>query len=536
MRPEVEQSAQNFESAEKIQHNCGIVAVTYFSPPSEIFTPLNSLSNIHHRGQEGFGFVKIALDGRVDEYKSHLLIKDALVHEEEFHSFINDEIEDQDISSVLLHARYSTSGKLDAGQPYVLGDLVIAHNGNLTNSRDLYRLIPQEHHQDIESDTHALALAIHYADGENLAEKIVNTLPHAEGSYSLVMIDPETGEMYAASDYMGNRPLEIGKFVEETVNFDSNGFDPNNLELDDLAGENVNTGYIVASEDIAFYEVAEKVRSVQPGELVKISEEGIETVWRDPRTAQARCIFELKYFSHVGSEVFGIKVGQYRKKCGSALADIDADNGFWPDLIVPVRDSATKGAEGYSKRMIELFRHDGRVTTEQLADLSLTDALFRDRYESRRSFIMPKGHRHQVTSSKFKADWQELQGKSVVLVDDSIVRSNTARRNIDLLRSAGAVEVHLRIHSPPVRHPCYMGTDFPTTEELIAHGKTVEEVRCEIGADSLVYLPLEKSVEIGESCSDDPEVGFCTACFSGNYPIHIEPSRMNHKEDLVPAD
>lgn len=469
------------------RHNCGIIGVSYTTPPENLAVPVYALSKIQHRGQEGSGFVKVLADGQTEQYRTPDLLRD-VVDEDGFKQFVICDVEKEDVSAVVMHNRYSTSGSLFAGQPFVDENLITAHNGTLTNPRDLFSFIPEEMHDSVQSDTHALHLALEHGSG-TLEENIENILPEVEGAYSLILSDPTTQSLYGIRDPRGFRPLEIGKLKD-------------------------GSGYMLASEDIAFYQIADKVRSVRPGEGIKIQDGKIETFFHDPRChEQSFCLFELAYFSHPLSKVEGAKVNQFRRACGADLAAQDKKNGFKPDLVIPVMDSGLSGGIGYG---------------EEIGVSANEEAMLKDKYNSGRSFIAP-GDRGKIVEGKFIIDEDEVKGKSIVLVDDSLVRGTTMKRIVSNMKEFGAKEVHVRILFPPVRHACYMGIDFADENELVGNGRTVEEICDFIDADSLVYIDREQQIKIAKEHSCEENLSFCDACVSGNYPLRIDKRKMLRK-------
>ena len=350
----------------------------------------------------------------------------------------------------------------------------MSHNGNLINANQL--------RQDLEasgsifqstSDTEVIIHLIATSRERTLTARVIDALHHVKGSYSLVFLTTDT--MIAARDPVGFRPLILGRFPRSD-NADS---------------------YVVASETCVLDLIeAEYVREVEPGEVLVFNRGGMESLHPFPKAPPARCIFESIYFSRPDSNVFGHSVYQYRKELGRQLAresHVDAD------LVTPVPDSGVPAALGYAEQ----------------SRIPLDLALIRNHYVGR-TFIEPQQNiRNFGVKIKLNAMREVLQGKRVVVVDDSIVRGTTSQKIIRMLRDAGATEVHVRISSPPTISPCYYGIDTPTHKELIAAVHSVDGIREFIGADSLAYLSREGLYTFFKG--DD--TGYCDACFTANYPV-----------------
>lgn len=350
------------------------------------------------------------------------------------------------------HVRYSTTGSscVENAGPIVVGHegnhpepIAVAHNGDLLNGNELRALFPQE---DLLSttDSEAMALLLLQAEGETLRDRMITTFPLLRGSYSLVIL--AEGKLYAMRDPWGMRPLSIG-----------------------YMGENV---WVVASESCAFDRIgATCLREVEPGELITIDEHGIhgERLVKIPR--QSLCVFEYIYFSDATSQLDGRFVYDVREALGRELA---LEHPVEADMVVPVPDSSIPAALGYA----------------QASGIPFGQAIIKNRY-SDRSFIKPDQRlRTLEIDLKFNMVKPKIEGKRLVVVDDSIVRGNTMKRLVAALRKQGAKEIHLRSSSPPLRHPCYFGIDIPQRDELIAAGRTAEEIARFIDVDSLGYLSL----------------------------------------------
>jgi amidophosphoribosyltransferase len=375
------------------------------------------------------------------------------------------------------HTRYSTAGdtSLMNAQPVVIdcnkGKLALGHNGNLTNALEVRRRL--EHRGSIfqtTSDTEVIVHLIARSSARNLSGAIADALNQVEGAYSLLLLTRD--EIYAIRDPRGFRPLALGR----------------------LKG-----AWAAASETCAFDLIdAEYVREVEPGELVRISRSGLESIRFAPEKPHQYCIFEHVYFSRPDSVVFGRPVNESRERLGRLLAQ---EHPVQADLVTPVPDSGVPAAIGFAAESGIPFRM----------------GLIRNHYIGR-TFIEPQqAIRDFGVKLKLNPIRRMLEGKRVVLVDDSIVRGTTSRKIVRLVREAGATEVHVRISCPPTISPCYYGVDTPRREELIAANNAVEEIRKFLGADSLGYLSL-KSLR---AALGDSEGKFCTSCYTGSYPTEL---------------
>ncbi|HKS67380.1 MAG TPA: amidophosphoribosyltransferase [Candidatus Acidoferrales bacterium] len=433
---------------------------------------------LQHRGQESAG---IASTDGLDVY-SHK----ALGHVQEI--FTPEVISGLPGESAIGHTRYSTAGdtSLTNAQPVVIdcnrGKLALGHNGNLTNALEVRRRL--EHRGSIfqtTSDTEVIVHLIARSSARNLAAAIADALNQVEGAYSLVILTRD--ELYAIRDPRGFRPLNLGR---------------------------LDGSWVVASETCAFDLIdAEYVREVEPGEMARISRSGIESIRFAPEKPHQYCIFEHVYFSRPDSLVFGRSVNQSRERLGRLLAREHPANA---DIVVPVPDSGVPAAIGYANESGIPFRM----------------GLIRNHYVGR-TFIEPQQSiRDFGVKLKLNPVRSMLEGRRVVLVDDSIVRGTTSRKIVRLMREAGATEVHVRISCPPTISPCYYGVDTPRRDELIAARQSVEEIRQYLEADSLGYLSLESL----RAAVEDTERRFCTSCYTGSYPtelvqLEVEAHRAN---------
>jgi len=371
------------------------------------------------------------------------------------------------------HTRYSTTGSsvIVNAQPFLeetdIGPFAFGHNGNLTNFQALLEALPAGIELDATSDSEILAKTIALGTG-SLVERVKSAMAVAEGAYSVVMVTPDS--IIAFRDPWGVRPLCIGTY-----------------------GDN---GYMIASESCALATVgAQYLREIEAGEVVIVDRNGMRSEHIDVVKPPALCMFEYIYFARPDSVLSGRSIYMARYQMGRALArehPIDAD------VVMAVPDSAIPGGIGYAAE----------------SGLPYVEGLIKNRYIGR-TFISPDQNvRSQGVKLKFNPIVENLRGQRVVVVDDSIVRGTTIPRIVSLLREAGAREVHLRITSPPMVQPCYLGVDMATSKELIAANLTVDQIRARVGADSLGYLSVERLVEsTGRERSD-----FCLGCLTGEYP------------------
>ncbi|VEN41120.1 unnamed protein product [Callosobruchus maculatus] len=455
---------------------------------------------LQHRGQESAGIV--TSEGKCSKYFN--------VHKGM--GMISNIFNDQAIKKLkgsigIGHTRYSTSAASEEVncQPFVVhtahGALAVAHNGELINCDSLRKQVLQHGvglstHSDSELITQALCL--NPPEGEPNGEpdwpaRIRHFIDLAPLSYSLVIM--LKNKIYAVRDPYGNRPLCLGKIL------------PSNEPLDGECDESREAeGWVVSSESCGFLSIgAQYVREVFPGEIIEMTRHGIRTidiVQRPENKQQAFCIFEYVYFARADSIFEGQMVYAVRMQCGRQLA-IEAP--VEADIVGSVPESGNAAAHGYSRQ----------------SGISFAEVLCKNRYVGR-SFIQPSNRLRQLSvAKKFGALVGSVKNKRIILIDDSIVRGNTIGPIIKLLRNAGAKEVHIRVASPPLLYPCYMGINIPTREELIANKMNAKELANYVGADSLAYLSLEgliKAVRSDLKSKNSHKVGHCTACLSGIYP------------------
>src|SRR5213595_596374 len=466
---------------DKFHDECGVVAI-FAHPEAEKLAYLG-LHALQHRGQESAGIVTSdGLTARAHKAMGSV----AEIFTEEVLSKLGGTL-------AIGHTRYSTAGDsaLLNAQPILVqsnkGRVALAHNGNLVNAPEIRsRLETQGSIFQTNSDTEVIVHLIALSKEHTLPEAMADALRRVEGAFSLVMISPD--RIFAARDPRGFRPLAMGRIPAQP-----------NQHQDTI---------VFASETCAFDLVgASYEREVKPGELVIVGPEGITSRFYAPALPHSSCIFEHVYFSRPDSRVFGRPVQESREQLGRQLA-IEAPANA--DLVVPVPDSGVTAAMGYAAE----------------SGIPLRFGLIRNHYVGR-TFIEPQQTvRDFGVKLKLNPVRSLLEGKRVVLIDDSIVRGTTSRKIVRMVRGAGAKEVHMRISCPPTISPCFYGVDTPRKNELIAANNTVEEIRKYIGADSLAYLSLDG---LKKACHDGEKTTYCTACYTGRYPTLIDV------EEIQPA-
>jgi amidophosphoribosyltransferase len=455
---------------DKFHEECGVVAI-YGHPEAANLTYLG-LYALQHRGQESAGIA--TSDGReIHSFKSMGHVADI---------FTPPVLADLPGELAIGHTRYSTAGDtvvLNA-QPFTVscnkGRIAVAHNGNITNASELRRELEQEGSIfQASSDTEVVLHLVARSREKTLAGALREALLQLDGAFSLVFLAQD--RIIVARDPHGFRPLALGQM--------------------ELSGHR--KGYVFASETCAFDLIgATYLNDVEPGEMVVVGPEGMTREQYAPAREPAHCVFEHVYFSRPDSIVFGRSVQESRERLGRLLAIEQPAEG---DVVVPVPDSGVPAAVGFSAESGIPFRQ----------------ALIRNHYVGR-TFIEPsQAIRDFGVKLKLNPVRSLLEGKRVVLVDDSIVRGTTSRKIVRMVRSAGAREVHFRISCPPTKSPCFYGVDTPSESELIAANNTVEEIRRFVEADSLGYLSLGA---LREAVGDDTS-RYCYACYTGNYPTEL---------------
>jgi amidophosphoribosyltransferase len=469
---------------DKFHEECAVMGV-YGHPEAANLVYLG-LYALQHRGQESCGIVSSDGKGLIS-HRQMGLVADA---------FKEDVIKRLEGSSAIGHNRYSTTGQshIKNAQPFVVeysqGPIAISHNGNLVNGALLRDELEQAGSIfQSTTDTEVIIHLIATSKESSLMGRVVEALSRVRGAYSLLFLTLD--RMIAARDPFGFRPMVLGQFPE---------------------GKNQGA-YVIASETCALDLIeAQYLREVEPGEIIVFGPDGMESLKPFPPAPHAKCIFEYIYFARPDSNLFGHNVYQVRKALGRQLA---RENPVEADLVTPVPDSGVPAAIGYAEE----------------SGIPLEFGLIRNHYVGR-TFIEPQQSiRHFGVKIKLNAQKEVLQGKRVVVVDDSIVRGTTSRKIIRMLRDAGAKEVHMRISSPPTISPCYYGIDTPTRSELIASSSSVEDIRRFIEADTLAYLSREGMYTEFHGQKN----GFCDACFSGNYPVHFEDEGHTRQLHLFEA-
>lgn len=489
--------SSNKREIDKPLSNCGIVGV-YNHPKASIMT-YYALHALQHRGQEAAGITSFYYD-EIKKKKKYAYTKGE--------GLVLDIFSDpKTLTDVLIgdtaigHNRYSTTGSSKRAniQPFTIsyhgGILSLAHNGNLTNTMTLRKKLDNEGAIfSTTTDTEIFLHLIANSRKKEPKEQVLEALKIAKGSYSLVISTEDS--LIAARDPFGFRPLSIGK----------------------LRNDDGSYAYIVASETCAFDIInAEYVRSIEHNEMVVINKNTIETGEMesysilDNKPESKHCIFEYIYFSRPDSKIFGHNVDKVRRKLGKNLADesnVVLDTGE-KVTVFGVPDSGNTAALGFA-----------RVNDRDYGPAAFEIGLIRSHYVGR-TFIAPgQKSREFKVKVKFNPVKGVIQNRPVVVVDDSIVRGTTSKTLISLIREAGPKEIHMRITSPPIKFPCYYGMDFPSREELIAnYHENQEEIGKAIKVDSLHYLTMDKLLK---SVPNGKGIGYCTACFDGNYPVEIE--------------
>lgn len=469
-------------SEDAVYDKCGVAGI--FSPGEDVARPTYfALYALQHRGQESAGIA--VSDGAVLRCHRDMGLISSIFTEEilaELPGHIS-----------VGHSRYSTTGSsvLYNAQPLLahtqLGWFAIAHNGNLVNTNDLREALHDTLVPTSASDTDVMARLIAEAPDATMEDRLVRIMAQCIGAFSIVLAT-ET-QLFAFRDPWGIRPLCIGKY---------------------------GSGWVFASESCALSTIgAELVREVAPGEIVMADSHGLRSRMIETEIKPANCIFEYIYFSRPDSQYKGRELYLARYQMGRELAK---EHPIEADVVMGVPDSATAAAIGFSDE----------------SGLPFIEGLIKNRYIGR-TFISPdQSMRSQGVKLKFNPLSANLNGRRVVLVDDSIVRGTTSKQLVALLRRAGAREVHMRITCPPMRHPCFLGVDTATYDQLIAANMTVPQIREMVGADSLAFLSLSRLV--AATSRDRSE--FCTGCFTGRYPdgIHENLTGLVRPVEGVLAD
>jgi amidophosphoribosyltransferase len=472
------------------QDACGVFGVW---APGEEVAKLSyfGLYALQHRGQESAG-IAVSNGSQILVYKDMGLVSQV---------FDEATLESLQGSLAIGHNRYSTTGASvwnnaqPTFRPTAHGSVALGHNGNLTNTAELADLLEKRTAESgselvgrvrefATSDTAVMASLLASYEELSLEDAALQVLPQLRGAFSLVFMDNDT--LYAARDPQGIRPLVLGRLER---------------------------GWVVASETAALDIVgASYIREIEPGEFIAIDADGL----RHHRFAEPKpkgCVFEFVYLARPDTQISDQRVFSVRSEIGRRLA---AEAPVEADLVIPVPESGTPAAIGYAEASGIPFGH----------------GLVKNSYVGR-TFIQPSQTLRQLgIRLKLNPLRDVIAGKRLVVVDDSIVRGNTQRQLVRMLREAGAAEVHVRISSPPVKWPCFYGIDFATRAELIANGISVDEIRRSIGADSLSYISLEAMVD----ATNVPKANLCRACFDGEYPVALPEGSLVGKNLLEPEE
>lgn len=456
----------NFFEDDTLHEECGVMGVYLQNREDAARYAYYGLYALQHRGQESAG-ITVNTDGVLDSVKGMGLVADVF-NEQNLGSLAG--------NIAIGHVRYSTSGDKDISnvQPLVAkykhGSIALAHNGNLTNSDNIREMLEDDgviFQTTTDSEAILNLIARHYRRG--IESAIRNTMSILKGAYALVIT---TGDrLIGIRDPHGLRPLCLGRCKD---------------------------GYVLASESCALDVIdAEFIRDIAPGEMVIIDENGIQSIEPTNWCQKKLCVFELIYLARPDSVIDGTSVYDFRQTSGKILA---REAKIEADMVIPVPDSGVPSAIGYANE----------------SGIPYMEGLIKNRYIGR-TFIQPTQEmRENAVKIKLNPLKQNLEGKRVIMIDDSIVRGTTCKRIVEQIRKAGAKEVHVCITSPPVQYSCYFGIDTPYREYLIGANKSVEEIREYIGADTLTYLSLEGLKEV---CGGSSE--FCKACFNGQYPMEV---------------
>ncbi len=492
---------------------CGVVGIHAPGQEAAALAALGIFA-LQHRGQESAGLAVSDREG-IMVYKDLGLVAQVL-DERRLASLRGD--------LAIAHCRYSTTGSTlwENAQPtFRLGprrSVAIGHNGNLVNTRALVDELPGGRERLVgTTDTEVLTALLSDEPGVDLVEALTRLLPRVSGAYSLVVMDE--GRVIGARDPYGFRPLCLGRLPAEPVvaerppSADGAGSDPLPWPQEPDAPAATSRGWVLASETAALDVLgAEHVRDVEPGEMVVIGEPGGPRSIRFAESHERLCVFELIYFARPDSYLLGRNLYEARRRMGEVLArEAPAE----ADLVMPVPDTGAPAAAGFA----------------EASGIPYRDGMVKNRYAGR-TFIQPsQSMRQRGVDMKLSVLREQVRGKRLVVVDDSIVRGTTTRQIVALLRRAGAAEIHLRISAPPIHHPCFYGIDTSIETELIASRLDVPGIRDFVGADSLAFLSIGGVLD----AIDLPRSRFCFACFDGDYPVPVPYDVASHKFVLEPA-
>ncbi len=464
-------------SEEMIHDQCGIFGIVGNSDAAEL--AYLGLYALQHRGQESAGIITVD-EGKVHLHKGMGQVAEVFSEKQNLKKLTGD--------IAVGHVRYSTTGasSLINIQPFLITNrnkyLAVAHNGNLTNSLELRsKLDANGSIFQTTSDTEIILHLTATSKKTHTLERICEALATIKGAFSLLFLTEKS--IIAARDPHGFRPLALGKF---------------------------NGSYVVASETCAFDIIGgEYIRDIEPGEVLEITRDGMKSHYPMKAAKPAHCIFEYIYFSRPDSKVFGENVDKIRRRLGRQLA---REHPVEADIVIGIPDSATTATLGFAEE----------------SGIPFEIGLIRNHYVGR-TFIDPEQHiRDLDVRVKFNPVKGVLRDKRVVVVDDSIVRGTTSKKLVQLIREAGAKEVHFRVSSPPIISPCFFGIDMPTKKELIGANKSIAEIERYLEVDSLRYLSLDGMLAMPSL----PKAGFCHGCFSGHYPMKVPEINGKHRLEL----
>lgn len=455
--------------SDKAHEECGVFGIWRRDGQGVVGSAYHALYALQHRGQESCG-IAVNTDGVIACHKDVGLVNEVFTPE-----VLRGMTDGQ---AAVGHCRYATTGSHNRGnaQPLLInhlkGGMAVSHNGNLTNASELREALEEQgaiFHTTSDTEVIAYVITQERLQAGSIEEAVSRAMGRITGAYSIVLMSPQ--KVIAARDPLGFRPLSIGKIGED--------------------------GYVFASETCALDAIgAEFVRDVLPGEIVVAGEKGLTSIPPKETGKSSLCVFEFIYFARPDSVIGGSSVHVARLRAGAFLA---LEHPVQADVVVGVPDSGIDAAIGYSRQ----------------SGIPYGLGFIKNKYIGR-TFIQPEQKQRQnAVNIKLNVITSTVKGKRVVLVDDSVVRGTTSARIVKLLRDAGATQVHLRLSAPPFKHPCFFGTDIDSTENLLAHNHTVEQMREIIGVDSLGFL----NTDYLNKLADHPCGGFCTACFTGEYPV-----------------
>ena len=481
----------NIIPARHIHEECGVFGIFTPQEADVASYAYYALYSLQHRGQESAGIV-VNDDGLFRSLRDTGLVSEV---------FPPEQLKSLGQGTIAVgHVRYGTTGSDNKRnvQPILVnhfkGRMALAHNGNLTNSRELRQELESRgsiFQTTTDSEVIAYIIVQERLNRGSIEEAVSAAMDRIEGAYSLVLSSPT--KLIAARDPHGFRPLCMGHLKDGSVVF--------------------------ASESCALDAIgAEFERDIRPGEIVVVDTAGVRSDTSHCGKAPKKlCVFEFIYFARPDSDIYGVNVHSARKRMGARLA---AESPVEADMVIGVPNSSLSAASGYA----------------EAAGLPNEMGLIKNQYVAR-TFIQPTQElREQGVRMKLSAVRSVVKGKRVIVIDDSIVRGTTSKRIVQLLKEAGAAEVHMRISSPPLKYPCFYGIDISTTKELIAAKMSVEEIREYIGADSLAYLSLDGLVESIGLNADAPYGGLCVAYFNGDYPTALDDYEADFLKSLTPED